>query len=52
MFASFLQAAVQVQPKTIYVHEASPGMPEWARILISAATGALFAIFGNVAMEF
>jgi hypothetical protein len=45
------QAVVQVPPNTVYIHEA-PSIPEWVRILISAGTGAVFAIIGNVAMEF
>ena len=51
MIASLCQAVIQAAPNTIYVREA-PGMPEWVKILISAGTGALFAILGNIAMEF
>jgi hypothetical protein len=51
MIASLCQAVIQAAPTTIYVREA-PGMPEWVKILISAGTGALFAIIGSVVMEF
>lgn len=43
---------MQAAPNTIYVREAASGMPEWVKILISAATGALFGIGGSVVMEF
>jgi hypothetical protein len=46
------QAVMQAAPTVIYVREAAGGMPEWVKILISAAVGALFAIVGSVAMEF
>jgi hypothetical protein len=39
-------------PVYVTVQQPSGGMPEWVKILISAATGALFGICGNIAMEF
>lgn len=41
-------------PPQVYVtvQQPSGGMPEWAKILISAAVGALLGIVSNIAMEF
>jgi hypothetical protein len=48
------QQAPQVVPDVHIVLQQPPpsGMPEWAKTLISAGVGALFAIAGNVVMEF
>jgi hypothetical protein len=47
------QQAKQVAPN-VYVTTQQPpgGMPEWVKIVISAAVGALFGIAGSVVMEF
>ena len=39
------------QPITVIVQQ-SPGLPEWIRILITAATGAVFGIGSSVATDF
>lgn len=46
------QAVVEAAPNVIYVREVVWSMPEWVRIVISAAVGAVFGIGGNIAMEF
>jgi hypothetical protein len=48
----WFENVMQAQPNVIYVQQAAGGMEEWVKILISAATGAVFGILGNVAMEF
>jgi hypothetical protein len=45
-------AAQQLPPINVTVQPPAVGMPEWVKILISASTGALFGILGNIAMEY
>ena len=46
------QLARQVAPNVYVTVQPPPGgMPEWAKILISAATGAVFALLGSLGME-
>jgi hypothetical protein len=55
MFLFFDNPSVIVQqvPPQIQVNvEMPPGMPEWVKILISAAVGALFAMLGGIVMEY
>ena len=56
MLAAFLQAAPelakQVAPQVyVTVQPAPVGIPEWAKIVVSASVGALFGIGSNIAME-
>ena len=52
MFMLLFQAAQQMSPEVyVNVQASSGGMPEWVKILISAATGSVFGIAGNVTME-
>lgn len=47
-----VQAAQQLPPINVVVQQPPAGMPEWAKLLISAAVGAVFAIVGNIVMEY
>jgi hypothetical protein len=48
-----LQAAAQhLPPINITVQQPAGGIPEWAKILISASVGAAFAVGTNAIMEF
>jgi hypothetical protein len=44
------QEAKQIAPN-VYVMPAPAGMPEWAKIVISASVGAVFGVGGNIMME-
>jgi hypothetical protein len=44
--------ARQVAPNIYVTVQPAPGMPEWAKILISASVGALLGISSNILMEF
>ena len=57
MLSIILQAVQQAHQLAPDVHiillQLPPtGMPEWAKILISAGVGALFGIVDNIAMEY
>ncbi len=56
MLAMIIQAtqlAKQVSPNVyVTVQPAPGGMPEWVKILITAAVGAVVGILGNIAMEY
>src|SRR4051794_37652562 len=45
------QVVAQIPPIQVTV-QSPPGMPEWIKILITAATGALLGIISNIAMEY
>ena len=45
-------AAQQLPPIYVTVQQPAGGMPEWAKILISAATGALLGVISSIAMEY
>jgi hypothetical protein len=47
----FIPQVTPIQPVNVVVQQAL-GMPEWVRILISAATGALFALGVSLMMEY
>jgi hypothetical protein len=44
--------AKQLSPNLYVTVQPSPGMPEWVKILITAAVGALVGIASNIAMEY
>jgi hypothetical protein len=48
----WFENVMQAQPTVIYVQQATGGTAEWVKILISAATGAVFGTLGNMAMAF
>lgn len=45
------QAVTQPPPNVIYVREAAGGMPEWGKILVTAAAGAVIGILSAPASE-
>jgi hypothetical protein len=47
-----VQATQQLPPINVVVQQPPAGMPEWVKLLISAAVGAVFAILGNIVMEY
>lgn len=52
MLLLFQAAAQQLPPINVTVQPPAGGMPEWAKILISAGTGALLGILSSIAMEY
>jgi hypothetical protein len=50
MFLLFLQAIPQLQPIQVTVQQ-PPGMPEWIKILITAAVGVVAGVVSNSLME-